>query len=79
LSRLLAQNARIYAYPMKSTDLEQSMQDLTATGWQWADTNGWVSAHQLHPPLPLGHLYDYVLASNFLVPLQIPAEARAEA
>ena len=22
--------------------------------------------------LPLGHLYDYILASNFLVPLEIP-------
>ena len=73
LSRLLAQNVRIYAYPMSARDLQQAIQDISATGWQWTDTNGWVSAPQLQPALPLRHLYDYVLASNFIVPLQIPA------
>ena len=73
LSRLLAQNVRIYAYPMRSTDLQQSIQNISAIGWQWTDTNGWISAGQLHPSPPLSHLYDYVLASNFLVPMQIPA------
>ncbi len=77
LSRLLAQNVRIYAYPMSSIDLEQSIQSISANGWHWIDTNGWVSARQLHPPPPLSHLYDYVLASNFLVPMQIPAMADA--
>jgi hypothetical protein len=72
LSRLLPQNVRIYAYPMHSTDLQQAVQSISATQWQWTDTNGWVSARQLHPPPPLDHLYDYVLASNFLVPLEIP-------
>ena len=72
LSRLLPQNVRMYAYPMTSRDLQQAVQSISATNWQWTDTNGWVSARQLHPPPPLGHLYDYVLASNFLVPLEIP-------
>ncbi len=75
LSRLLPQNVRIYAYPMSSKDLQQAVQSISATRWQWTDTNGWVSARQLHPPPPLGHLYDYVLASNFLVPLEIPVES----
>jgi hypothetical protein len=73
LSRLLPQNVRIYAYPMSSKDLEQAVQSISAIHWQWTDTNGWVSARQLHPPPPLSHLYDYILASNFLVPLEIPA------
>jgi hypothetical protein len=72
LSRLLQQNVRIYAYPMKQEDLRQVAQSISATQWQWTDTDGWVSARQLHPPPPLGHLYDYVLASNFLVPLDSP-------
>jgi hypothetical protein len=72
MSRLLAQNVRIYAFPMKSTDLQQSLQNISATRWQWTDANGWVSATQLHPTPPLGYLYDYLLASNFLVPMQIP-------
>jgi hypothetical protein len=73
LSRLLARNVRIYAYPMTPEDLQDSMQDISAIGWQWTEMNGWVSASQLHPGPPLGHLYDYVLASNFLVPMQAPA------
>ena len=74
LSRLLTQNVRIYAYPMSSTDLQQSIQDISAIGWNFTDSNGWVSAGQLQPPTPLGHLYDYLLSSNFLVPMQIPVE-----
>jgi hypothetical protein len=77
LSRLLAQNVRIYAHPMSSGDLEQAIQGISVTDWQWTETNGWVSASQLHPPFPLRHLYDYILASNFLVPLQIPVSATA--
>lgn len=72
LSRLLAQNVRIYAYPMSSSELQQSIRNISAVDWQWTDTNGWVSAHQLHPVTPLAHLYDYVLDSNFLVPMGIP-------
>lgn len=79
LSRLLAQNVRIYAYPMRSTELQQTIQSFSATGWEWSDTNGWVTAHELRPAPPLGHLYDYLLASNFLVPMRIPAALTAEA
>ncbi len=73
LSRLLAQNVRIYGYPMTSSDLRQAIENISASGWQWTEENGWVSARQLHPPSPLNHLYDYVLARKFLVPMQIPA------
>lgn len=79
LSRLFTQNVRIYTYPMSSTDLQQSVQDISAIGWNWTDSNGWVSAGQLHPPSPLSHLYDYLLASNFLVPMQIPVESSSPA
>jgi hypothetical protein len=72
LSRLLAQNVRMYGYPMRSKDLQQAVQNIEAMGWQWTDTNGWVTARELHPPPPLGHMYDYVLASDFLIPLEVP-------
>ena len=78
LSRLFAQNVRIYAYPMSSRDLQQSMEGIPSSGWHWTDTNGWVSAQQLHPSPPLDHLYNYVLASNFLIPMQIPADLQAD-
>jgi len=73
LSRLLAQNVRIYAYPMTARDLREAMQSISATGWEWNETNGWVTAGQLRLAPPVGHLYEYVLASGFLVPMEIPA------
>jgi hypothetical protein len=79
LSRLLTQNVRIYAYPMSSKDLEQSLQSISATGWEWTDTRGWVSADQLRLAPPLGHLYEYLLTSNFLVPMRTPSELTARA
>jgi hypothetical protein len=77
LSRLLAQNVRIYAYPMTSKDLQESIESLSATEWEWSETNGWVSAQQLRRAPPLGHLYAYVLDSHFLVPMQIPTAVQA--
>ncbi|MFY9690183.1 MAG: hypothetical protein WAJ86_09625 [Candidatus Acidiferrales bacterium] len=79
LSRLLARNVRIYAYPMAAKDLQQAIQSISATGWEWTDTDGFVSARQLRLAPPLGHLYDYVLSSEFLVPLQIAPGLKANA
>jgi len=72
LSRLFAQNVRIYAYPMTAADLQEWIKSFSAGGWEWSETNGWVSAEQLRLAPPLGHLYAYLLATNFLVPTQIP-------
>ena len=73
MSRLLTQNVRIYGHPMTASDLRQAIETISAKGWEWSEVNGWVTARELHPPPPLSHLYDYVLASNFLVPMPIPA------
>jgi hypothetical protein len=72
LSRLFAQNVRIYAYPMTAVDLQEAIKSFSPTALKWSDTNGWVSAKQLRLAPPLGHLYAYLLASNFLVPMQGP-------
>ncbi|MGB7281246.1 MAG: hypothetical protein WBE13_03205 [Candidatus Acidiferrum sp.] len=79
LARLFAQNVRIYAYPMTATELRGKLKGISATGWEWSETNGLVSATQLRREPPLGHLFAYLLASNFLVPLQVPATLRADA
>ncbi|HEX8879352.1 MAG TPA: hypothetical protein VF749_04945 [Candidatus Acidoferrum sp.] len=79
LSRLFAQNVRIYAYPMTAVDLQESIKGLSVSGLEWSETNGWVSAQQLRLAPPLGHLYAYLLASNFLVPMQIPTALTAGA
>lgn len=73
LSRLFAQNVRIYAYPMTASDLRDAIAGFSPVGLEWNETNGWVTADQLHVAPPVGHLYAYLLASNFLVPLKVPA------
>jgi len=77
LSRLFAQNVRIYAYPMTAADLQEWIKGFSPNGWEWSETNGWVSAEQLRLAPPLGHLYAYLLAKNFLVPMQIPVTPTA--
>jgi hypothetical protein len=69
LSRLFAQNVRIYAYPMAASDLQEAISSFLPQGLEWSETNGWVSAAQLVLAPPLGYLYGYLLASNFLVPI----------
>jgi hypothetical protein len=79
LSRLFAQNVRIYAYPMTVVDLQVAIKGFSLGGVDWSETNGWVSAKQLHVAPPLGHLYAYLLASNFLVPMGIPVALSVKA
>jgi hypothetical protein len=71
LARLFAQNVRIYVYPMTATDLREWLKNASSTGWDWTETNGWVSASQLRHAPPFGHLFAYLLASNFLVPVRV--------
>jgi hypothetical protein len=54
LSRLFAQNVRIYAYPMTAVNLQEAIKEFSPTGLEWSETNGWVSAKQLRvaPPVP---------------------------
>jgi hypothetical protein len=75
LARLFAQNVRIYVYPMAATDLREWLKSASVNGWEWSETNEWVSASELRRAPPLGHLFAYLLASNFLVPMRLPVEA----
>jgi hypothetical protein len=75
LARLFAQNVRIYVYPMTAADLREWLRNASIEGWEWSETNGWVSASELRCAPPLGHLFAYLLASNFLVPMPLPADA----
>ena len=79
LGRLFAQNVRIYAFPMTASDLQEWLKGASATGWEWSETNGLVSVSQLRHAPPLGHLFAYLLASNFIVPMQVPTALRVDA
>ena len=79
LSRLFAQNVRIYSYPMKAADFADAVRAISGTHWEWNERNGWVSAADLRVAPPLGHLFDYVLDSKFLIPIQAGLAATADA
>ena len=79
LARLFAQNVRIYAYPMTAADLREWLNSASASGWEWPETTGLVSVDQLRCAPPMGHLFAYLLASNFIVPMQVPAALKADA
>jgi hypothetical protein len=75
LARLFAQNVRIYVCPMAVADLREWLKSASVNGWEWSETDGWVSASELRRAPPLGHLFSYLLASNFLVPIGRPSGA----
>jgi hypothetical protein len=69
IARLFAQNVRVYAFPLPAEALEARLRTLAAGGWQREGVDGWVSAEELRPEPPLSHLYDYLIASGFVVPM----------
>ena len=66
LARLFAQNVRIYVYPMTVTDLREWLMSASSAGWEWTETNGWVSASQLRHAPPFGVLFAYLSPATFL-------------
>jgi hypothetical protein len=70
LSRLFAQNVRVYAYPTAASAMQDLLASASAAGWQWEEKNGVITADALRPCAPLGHLYSYLIASGFIVPMQ---------
>ena len=68
IARLFTQNVRIYVYPMPVEDMQRQVEEAGVTGWTWKETNGMVSADNLHPSGPLESLYQYLLSSEFILP-----------
>ncbi len=72
LGRLFAQNVRIYAYPMTATDLREWLNSFSTTGWEWSETNGWVSAAQLRRAPPSDTCTTIFSPATFSSPCQCP-------
>jgi hypothetical protein len=72
LGRLFADNVKIYVYPM---EVEAFRDALAAAGIAPPDTGSakWVTATSLRPEPPLGHLYDYLMDTGWIVALDPPA------
>ena len=68
LARLFTQNVRVTVYPMTVDELQSRVAADRLAGWSWKETEGIVSADNLHPSEPLDSLYQYLLGSKFVLP-----------
>jgi len=67
LSRIFTQNVRVSVYPMPAEELHRRAEAAKLTGWTWEETDGIVTADNLHPSEPLNSLYQYLLKSEFII------------
>jgi hypothetical protein len=70
IARLFARNVKFYVYPMEESALHAEVESLRRDGWEIEVEGKRVGADHSRPPLPLGHLYDYLLGSGFVVPMR---------
>ena len=67
IARLFSQNVRLYVYPMPVEELRNRLTADQLTGWRWKETDGMVSADNVHPAGALDSLYQYLLESQFIL------------
>ncbi len=70
IARLFARNVRFYVCPMEAAAMKPQLESLVRTGWEISTLGGRVCADQMRPPPPVGHLYEYLLSSRFVVPVK---------
>jgi hypothetical protein len=68
LGRLFTQNVRLSVYPVAAEEVQKMAKTMGLTGWRWKETDGMVSAGNLHPSGPLDALYGYLLDSKLILP-----------
>jgi hypothetical protein len=67
IARLFSQNVRLYVYPMPVEELRMRLTAGQLTGWRWKETNGIVSADNVHPAGAVDSLFQYLLESQFIL------------
>jgi hypothetical protein len=67
IARLFGSNVRVLAYPCPREALLHLPKTKSGRGWEVDGSRQWITADQLRPAPPLRHLYEYLLASGFLV------------
>jgi hypothetical protein len=71
LGRLLAENVRIYVFPMPATIFRQRLADVGLDAQLFfAGGDGPVTARQIRIPPPIDHLYTYLLESGWVLPVE---------
>jgi hypothetical protein len=79
LARLFTQNVRVSVYPMTAEELRGRVPTDQLARWSWKETDGIVSADNLHPPGPLNSLYQYLLESEFILAAKCGNASNTEA
>ncbi len=67
IARLFRQNVRLCVYPMTVEELRRRVTADQLTEWRWKETDGMVSADNVHPAGALDSLYQYLLESKFIL------------
>jgi hypothetical protein len=70
MGRLLADNVRIYVHPMDAGTFRRLLAEAGVDPASYiAPETGWVTAETIRLAPPASHLYAYLLAAGWLVPL----------
>ncbi len=69
LAKLFRLNVRLSVFPMSVADLQEWLNSVGIHDWNWEETNGEVRAGKLHPAKPLQYLFQYLIASGFIIPM----------
>ncbi|MEI5682086.1 MULTISPECIES: hypothetical protein [unclassified Mesorhizobium] len=67
IARLFGSNVRLLACPCPRDELLHLLTTESGHGWEVDGNRQWITAEQLRPAPSLRHLYEYLLASGFLV------------
>ena len=67
IALLFKQNVRLTVYPMTTEELRGRVTADQLTGWSWKETDGMVSADNVHPAEPVDSLYQYLQKSGFIL------------
>ncbi len=70
LAQLFRENVRLSVFPMPEENIKQWEASGNMTGWRWNVRAGFVHADELEPAEPLKHLYQYLLACEFIIPMR---------
>ena len=70
VARLFTQHVRLSVYPVAAEEVQRRVKTGGLSGWRWKEIDGMVSADNLHPSGPLDSLYQYLLSSEFIIPVK---------
>lgn len=67
VARLFGYDVRVLASPSRREDMQRLLDTQAGRGWEVDGSRPWITADQVRPAPPLRHLYEYLLATGFLV------------